>query len=409
MSDLIECIESLQPKLEKHRNTDIKETPTRTIFIDPILLALGWDVRNWDDIQLEYPTIDGKSVDYAAKVNEKSVLLIEAKALDDPLTDVKAITQVVGYAANDGIEWCILTNGAKYKVYCTRQKGAAPEKLLFEVCLDSKKNNGMTNQEVAQCLLRFSKDAITNGVLDKLGEEIFTKSKIIKALDKMFQNPPKTMIRELRDLIADDSVKPAQVQRIVNEIWSDKNGLHVPIETVPQMTLNIIKETTGPVRKDDEVTRFFESLREELLERLNGSLKPEKNSRWAGVGGGFRYYHFWYNSAIWENWGNSYKIWLYDNENSDDEHRNEFGIYLDLDKKYLLTRGLTEKHVEEIKTFLKKIALESFKFDQAGDEFWLESFVPNDGLSDKTKKVVLEKVEILIRSTKDFMSKWSKL
>jgi len=40
--------------------------------------------------------------------------LLEAKALDDTLDDVKAITQVVGYAANDGIVWCILTNGIKW-------------------------------------------------------------------------------------------------------------------------------------------------------------------------------------------------------------------------------------------------------------------------------------------------------
>ncbi len=30
------------------------------------------------------------------------------------LDDVKSITQVVGYAANDGVEWCVLTNGVRY-------------------------------------------------------------------------------------------------------------------------------------------------------------------------------------------------------------------------------------------------------------------------------------------------------
>jgi hypothetical protein len=233
MSALVECIESLQPKLDKHRNTDLKETPTRTIFIDPLLLALGWDVRNWDDVQLEYPTIDGKSVDYAAKINDKAVLLIEAKSLDDPLTDVRAITQVVGYAANDGIEWCILTNGAKYKVYCTREKGAAPEKLLFEVSLDPTGNNGMTNQQVAECFLRFSKDAIANGILDKLGEDIFNKGKVSKALNKILHDPPKSLIRELRKVIADDSIKPSQVQKIIGELWTEKNKIQIPIPSVP--------------------------------------------------------------------------------------------------------------------------------------------------------------------------------
>jgi hypothetical protein len=33
MSIIVECIENLQAKLEKHRNVGLKETPTRTIFI----------------------------------------------------------------------------------------------------------------------------------------------------------------------------------------------------------------------------------------------------------------------------------------------------------------------------------------------------------------------------------------
>ena len=70
-------------------------------------------VRDPDEVELEYSTIDGKSVDYAPKINRKPVLFIEAKPLNDPLTDVKSITQVVGYAANAGVEWCILTNAAK--------------------------------------------------------------------------------------------------------------------------------------------------------------------------------------------------------------------------------------------------------------------------------------------------------
>jgi len=113
MDVIIKCIEDLRMKLDKHRKDDLKEYPTRTIFIDPLLQALGWDVRDPDEVELEYSTIDGKSVDYAPKINRKPVLFIEAKPLNDPLTDVKSITQVVGYAANAGVEWCILTNAAK--------------------------------------------------------------------------------------------------------------------------------------------------------------------------------------------------------------------------------------------------------------------------------------------------------
>src|SRR5512137_1493716 len=114
MKDLKKRIEELQSQLRKHRRSGLKELPTRTIFIDPLLGALGWDVRDPDEVELEYPTVDGKAVDYALKINKKAVALVEAKALNDLLDDVKSITQVVGYAANDGVEWCVLTNGVKY-------------------------------------------------------------------------------------------------------------------------------------------------------------------------------------------------------------------------------------------------------------------------------------------------------
>jgi len=87
MDGLISCIENLRMKLDRHRKDDLKEYPTRTIFIDPLLYSLGWDLRDPDEVELEYPTIDGKSVDYAPKINRDPVLFIEAKPLHDQLKD----------------------------------------------------------------------------------------------------------------------------------------------------------------------------------------------------------------------------------------------------------------------------------------------------------------------------------
>jgi len=98
MKSIVSCIENLRRKFLRHKKTSMKEYPTRTIFVDPLLEVLGWDVRDPDEIELEYPTLDGKSVDYAGKINKKPALFIESKALGDPLVDVKSITQVVGYA-----------------------------------------------------------------------------------------------------------------------------------------------------------------------------------------------------------------------------------------------------------------------------------------------------------------------
>lgn len=219
MKDLTRCIESIQTQLERHRRSGLKEYPTRTIFIDPLLGALGWDVRDPDEVELEYPTVDGKSVDYALKINRKPVLLLEAKQLNDSLEDVKAITQVVGYASNDGIEWCVLTNGLRYRVYRTSERAAAPEKLLFEISIDPRDTQGLTVDQVASQLSRLSRDSLARGALDELGDEIFTTAKVRKALDRLFSELPGPFLRSIRRAIGDEAVTPKQIRLALDRIW----------------------------------------------------------------------------------------------------------------------------------------------------------------------------------------------
>lgn len=219
MKDIVKCIESLRVQLERHRKTGLKEYPTRTIFIDPLLAALGWDVRDPDEVELEHPTVDGKAVDYAMKVNRKVVLHLEAKQLADPLDDVKSITQVVGYAANDGIEWCVLTNGVRYKVYKASEKASAPDKLLFEVSIDPNDSNGLTVEELARQFSRLSRESMAKGLLDQLGTEIFTTGKVRKVLDLLFTETPAPFIRLVRKQMADSTVTPSQIEQALRRIW----------------------------------------------------------------------------------------------------------------------------------------------------------------------------------------------
>jgi len=245
MNTIVLCIESLQAKLERHRKDDLKELPTRTIFTDVLLQALGWDVRDPDEVELECPTIDGKSVDYALKIDRKPVLFVEAKPLNDPLTDVKSITQVVGYAANAGVEWCVLTNGVTYKVYHSTEKAEAPDKLLFEVSIDTKENKGMSIQQVAERFSRFSRDSMAKGVLDEIGKETFTMGKIRKALDKMFAEPPSALVRLVRSTIGDDTIKPAQVKKALNRLWARTSEVEITSISTP----NVLTATTETMKQ----------------------------------------------------------------------------------------------------------------------------------------------------------------
>jgi hypothetical protein len=219
MKDLQGCIEDLQKKLEKNKRENLGETATRTIFIDPLLQALGWDVTNPEEVQLEYPTVGGGFVDYAPKLNREPVLLIEAKGLNDSLND-KAISQVVAYAASDGIEWCILTNGIDYKVYKSTENVKAPEKLLYEVSIDPKDAGERTIKEVVELLNRFSKESMIDKVLDEYGKLVFTTSKIRKAVDILFNDPPSNLIKMIRTKANDEKIKPQEIKDALKRLWA---------------------------------------------------------------------------------------------------------------------------------------------------------------------------------------------
>ncbi|HUT03093.1 MAG TPA: DUF5655 domain-containing protein [bacterium] len=220
MNEIITCIEKLRLKLEKFRKAHLKELPTRITFIDPVLRALGWDVEDPDEVAVEYQTRDGKSVDYALKINQKVVLFMEAKPLNDPLDDEKAIGQVVSYGAVAGVDWCVLTNGVTYKVYRSTEKAAAPDKLLYEVSLDPKESEDITIEQVADRLRRFSREAMEKGLLDEIGEEIFTTGKVRKALDNLLTDPPAYLVTLIRKATGGEAIKPVQIRNALKRLWS---------------------------------------------------------------------------------------------------------------------------------------------------------------------------------------------
>lgn len=222
MDQLIHVIESIRTKMPGLRKQALNEASTRKILIDPVLEALGWDLCDTSLVQLEYTTVDGKSADYAMKNNGKPVLLVEAKALDDPLNDVKAITQVVGYAANAGVEWCVLTNGDQWKVYCPLEKCDAKNKMLFEVRLGSEGDRSLTTEEVARLLWPLSLGEVAQGALRILHHRVFMEGMVRKALNTLMSDPPPVLIRLVRKAGGDLAAPVRSVRQAIITVWTGK-------------------------------------------------------------------------------------------------------------------------------------------------------------------------------------------
>ncbi|MCY4008721.1 MAG: hypothetical protein OXF22_03100 [Anaerolineaceae bacterium] len=154
---LLDAIHSIQSLIANNRSAFRNERQTIRSLIDPILLTLGWDPNNYEQVKHEY-TIGQERVDMALILRGKAVAILEAKALGKRFGD-KEIDQLCHYCFREGIETAILTNGAEWQIYRPQQLGNLPfeQRLLFHIQLGSDEESASS---AAQQLARLSHDAI---------------------------------------------------------------------------------------------------------------------------------------------------------------------------------------------------------------------------------------------------------
>jgi hypothetical protein len=131
---LHEAIRDAVGKIRRFQDRKLGEQNTKASLIEPLLEALGWDVRDPDEVYREFkPTARDNPVDYALTILRKPRLFVEAKGLGETIADRKWIAQVLGYATVAGVEWCVLTDGDEYR-FTTRRRPLTPKRNCSVAC-----------------------------------------------------------------------------------------------------------------------------------------------------------------------------------------------------------------------------------------------------------------------------------
>lgn len=110
---IIAGLKKFQPILASAKARDVGESDTVTIITDMLSEIFGYD--KYSEITSEY-AIRGTYCDLAIKLDGTLQTLIEVKAIGIDLKDAH-VKQAVDYAANQGVDWVILTNGMIWRVY----------------------------------------------------------------------------------------------------------------------------------------------------------------------------------------------------------------------------------------------------------------------------------------------------
>src|SRR5579863_4075790 len=98
----------------------MNEAETRAELIDPALAAAGWGVVEGSKILREYPITPGRieghgrhgkalTADYVLVYRNRKLAVVEAKALDEELTE--GVAQAKNYASKLAVRYAYSTNG----------------------------------------------------------------------------------------------------------------------------------------------------------------------------------------------------------------------------------------------------------------------------------------------------------
>ena len=139
MDDLLKLIVTLRERIDSHQVAlGGNEALTRSVLIDPLLRALGWDTEDPAHVIPEYriPSERKKPADYALFAgSDVPVIIVEAKKLGESLSE--AARQAVQYCTVDGYKYFAVTDGCEWTLYETHRSVALNEKQIVRFDLRS--------------------------------------------------------------------------------------------------------------------------------------------------------------------------------------------------------------------------------------------------------------------------------
>jgi predicted type IV restriction endonuclease len=205
-----DALKRFKPVIEQARARDIGEADTSTLVKDILADLFGYD--KYTEITAEYQ-IKSTYCDLAIKIDGKLALLIEVKAIGLELKE-SFIKQAVDYAANQGIEWVVLTNAVTWQVYKIGFGKPITNDLLISLnflALDPK------NESDIESLYLLSREAQGKSLLDEYHEQKQALSKYcIGAI--ILTEPILTVIRrELKRLSPDVKIEIEEILAVISQ------------------------------------------------------------------------------------------------------------------------------------------------------------------------------------------------
>jgi hypothetical protein len=198
--DFIDELRQFSSRVSKIKDAIATEEATKNALVMPFFQLLGWDVFNPLEFVPEF-TADvgvkkGEKVDYAIVIDDKPVLLIEAKWCGESLEN--HTSQLFRYFGTTSAKFGILTNGIVYRFYTDLNE---PNKMDLEPFLEIDILD--IDEHVIPELKRFAKKTLDIEGAFNAASELKYMGKIKELLNAVRNDPVDSFVRYVLSEIYD--------------------------------------------------------------------------------------------------------------------------------------------------------------------------------------------------------------
>ena len=222
---------SLRETLQRIRRaaTPPNEEAAKFQIITPILRDLGWDPFGSVEVRYEHRVElarGGGYVDIALMGERHTVAHVEAKAPGKDLS--RHVQQVLGYAFQEGVQVCALTDGLEWRLYLPREAGPPDQRLFATLRLQ----HDPLEELVEDLHMFLGKDNLWSGRAERRAREVLVAvrddERVRTELPKIWRRMVDGADKRLVDLVIGEAYEELGLRPRPEQVMAVLRGLAVP-------------------------------------------------------------------------------------------------------------------------------------------------------------------------------------
>lgn len=207
---LVAGLKKFQPILTAAKSRDVNESDLVVIINDVFADVFGYD--KYFEVTSEF-AIRGTFCDLAIKLENKIEVLIEVKAPGIELKELQ-VKQAIDYAANQGVDWVVLTNGIQWRIYKVIFAKPIGQELVCEfdfLALSAK------NDDHLQFLYLLTKEGWAKSAVGDFHQQKQALSRFFVGAISLSEPVLAVMRRELKKLSPDVRIDVEQIAEVLRQ------------------------------------------------------------------------------------------------------------------------------------------------------------------------------------------------